>query len=123
MGTGGNFDDKLQLVRDPDNDDMHVIAHGPAYGEDVVALCVWIVQKKTGEGDAAAAQITTKTGKPGFKLTAGARSDDPLNWELRALQASQRPLEPGPATAMGIALFLEDNKQQARLWAQTVELE
>ena len=39
-----------------------------------------------------------------------------------AREASTRKFEPGPATAMAIALFLEDNKQQARLWAQTVEL-
>ena len=120
MGTGGNFDDELELRTDGNTGDVHVDAHGPAYGDDVVALCVWIVQKKTGEGDAAAAQITTKTGKPGFKLKPD--SDGTLKWELRALQASTRKFEPGPATAMAIALFLEDNKQQARLWAQTVEL-
>jgi hypothetical protein len=122
MGTGGNFEDKLQLVKDPDNPkDIHVEAKGPAYG-DVVELCVWIIQKKPGAGDAAATQITTITGRAG--LTSPKLADGSTGWGLLARQVSTRPLEAGPATAMAIALFLEeeDGEQKAQFWAESVEL-
>jgi hypothetical protein len=120
MGTGGNFEDKLQLVKDPDTGDIHVEAKGPVDG-DVVELCVWIIQRQ-GESDAAATQITTYPGRGKLKI-----EKDPVTnkktWELRALKASTRPLKPGFATAMAIALFLEENgEEQAYQWAQSVEL-
>jgi hypothetical protein len=126
MGTGGNFDDKLDLFKDPITEEVSVVAKGPAYGEDVVHIGVWIIQKQP-EGDAAATQITTVTGRPGFQ-TSTRPSETPGEkpekiWELRALQASKLKLQDGNAIAMAIALFLEDGKQQARFWAQSVELE
>jgi hypothetical protein len=111
MGTGGNFEDKLKLFKEPGTDYVHVDAMGPAYG-DVVHICVWITQKQGGS-DAAATQITTIPGRAG--LTSPTLADGTQGWGLRALQASTKPLAPGPATAMAIALFLEDGEQQARL--------
>jgi hypothetical protein len=122
MGTGGNFEDKLQLVRDPHIPDvMHVETKGPAYGN-VVELCVWIIQKKPGAGDAAAAQFTKITGRA--DLTSPKLADGTTGWGLLARQVSTRPLEAGPATAMAIALFLEekDREQKAQFWAESVEL-
>jgi hypothetical protein len=122
MGTGGNFEDELDLVVDPITKQVHVDANGPAYGE-VVELCVWIIQKQSG-GDAAATQITTYPGRGGVETGEKKLADgtSQKTWRLRALQASTQPLEPGFATAMAIALFREDGKEQAQLWAQAVDL-
>jgi hypothetical protein len=120
MGTGGNFEDKLKLVRDKDpaNTDVHVEAMGPTYGN-VVELSVWVIQKQ-GASDAAAAQFTQVTGRPG--LTSPTLADGTTGWGLLARQVSVLPLKPGYATAMAIALFLEDGEQKAQFWAQSVEL-
>jgi hypothetical protein len=125
MGTGGNFDDQLDLYVDKITERTSVVAKGPAYGDGVVHIGVWIIQKQPG-GDAAATQITTVTGRPGFQ-TGTRPSEKPGEppekiWELRVLQESELPLQKGNAIAMAIALFLEDGKQQARFWAQSVEL-
>jgi hypothetical protein len=125
MGTGGNFDDQLDLYVDQITEKTSVVAKGPAYGDDVVHIGVWIIQKQP-EGDAAATQTTTVTGRPGFKTSTrpGEKPGEPPEkiWELLALQESKLPLQKGNAIAMAIALFLEDGKQQARFWAQSVEL-
>jgi len=126
MGTGGNFDDKLDLFHDAEANLKSVVAKGPAYGDGVVHIGVWIIQKQP-EGDAVATQITTVTGRPGF--SEGTRpSEEPGEkpekiWELKALQASALPLQKGNAIAMAVALFLEGDKQQAKFWAQSVELD
>jgi hypothetical protein len=118
MGTGGNFEDRLHLVKDPVTPDMHVEAMGPAYGN-VVELAVWVIQKQ-GASDAAAAQFTKITGRTG--LTSPTLADGTTGWGLVARQVSTLPLKPGYATAMAIALFLEDGEQKAQFWAQSVEL-
>ena len=122
MGTGGNFKDKLDLFEDTITKQIHVDAKGPAYGE-VVNLCVWIVQKQPA-GDAAATQITTFPGRGGLQTGQETLPDGTIQktWQLRALQTSANPLKPGFATAMAIALFREDGKEQAQQWAQAVEL-
>ena len=122
MGTGGNFKDKLNLVEDPITKHVHVDAKGPAYG-DVVEMCVWIIQKQRA-GDAAATQITTFPGRGGVETDKEKLPDGTTQktWQLRALQASTNSLKPGFATAMAIALFREDGKEQAQFWSQAVEL-
>lgn len=122
MGTGGNFEDELDLYVDKDTKQTSVVAKGPAYGKGVVEMCIWIIQKGVGSAsDAAATQITTYPGKGGLSQST-LPNGDPV-WELRALQASTNPLVPGPATAMAIALFQDDGgEEQARFWAQSVEL-
>jgi hypothetical protein len=122
MGTGGNFEDTLDLYVDKHTEQTSVVAKGPAYGKGVVEMCVWIIQKKLGsESDAAATQITTYPGRGG--LSQGKDSKGDPTWELRVLQKSTNPLVAGPATAMAIALFQDDNgEEQTRFWAQSVEL-
>jgi hypothetical protein len=121
MGTGGNFVDQLDLYVDPETKQTSVVATGPSYGDGVVEMCIWIVQKNEGSAsDAAATQITTYPGKGGLTEPT---VDGTLMWKLRALQTSTNPLVPGPATAMAIALFRdEDGEEQARFWAQSVDL-
>src|SRR5262249_17959111 len=124
MGTGGNFEDKLQLVKDQDDPKVfHVQAMGPRPGKgDALELSVWIIQRRGGANDAAATWQTNKD--PGrARLTSPKLKDGTTGWGLRARQVSVTPLEPGPATAMAIALFTEeDGEQQAYFWAQSVEL-
>jgi len=121
MGTGGNFADQLDLFVDKTTEQTSVLGKGPSYGKGVVQMCVWIIQKRAdAPGDAAAAQITTYPGRGG--LTEPALPNGDPTWELKALQVSTNPLVPGPATAMAIALFHDDDGEQTRFWAQSVEL-
>ena len=111
MGTGGNFEEELDLFRIRTRNRLSVVAKGPAYGKGVVEMCIWIVQKaKAGERRGCGAD-NDDTGRAGLSRS-NAPQETPGEppekyWKLRALQASKMPLAQGPAIAMAIALFLE----------------
>jgi hypothetical protein len=120
-GTGGNFDDKLELHPNPDGRPT-VDARGPKYGT-LKNISVWVTQPQ-GPDDAAAAGTEGPSG--GLLIDIPADPKDPESqqkWSLLAAPATATPLQEGPAFAMAIARFLnEDRHEKVRLWAQPVQL-
>jgi hypothetical protein len=120
-GTGGNFDDKLTLHKNPDGGPT-VDARGPKYGT-LKTISVWVTQPQ-GPNDAAAAGTAGPTVGKLIDIDPDPKDKEPRpKWSLLAAPATETPLKEGAAFAMAIAKFLnEEREEKVRLWAQPVQL-
>jgi hypothetical protein len=118
MGTGGNFEDKLWLFKNPDGT-ISVDASGPVYDGTLREISVFVSQpEKAGPNDAVAAQSTLAPGSGHLDLS------KPGKWAMRANPRTAARLAEGKAFAMAIAVFMTLQKEEkVRLWAQSVELD
>jgi hypothetical protein len=139
MGTGGNFDETLEVVLDPDKGFHVVMAGGPLKKSvtRVIELCVWVFQRADVSKDDAIANamgpgtgtmMDNDKGSGEMAHTKKLKSDD-ARWDLvldDRDETEQRPFVDGSATAVAIGAFLDnssgDEKRRAFVWSEPVTL-
>jgi hypothetical protein len=141
MGTGGNFNETLDVVFDRDKGFHVVMAGGPLKKSvtRVIELCVWVFQRAgdpAADDDAIANAMGPGTGtvmdndkgSADMAHTKKLKSDD-AHWELvldDRDETENRPFVDGSATAVAIGAFLDnslgDEKRRAFVWSEPVTL-
>ena len=127
MGTGGNFDDKLTLLKREDG--QVVQAKGPLEANaDLREICVWVVQEQENGSDVAFTEMTTtmKNRDTDFDQDPIGRSERKWRLAVGRIETAPGNLVAGPALAMAIALMADGEAAAAPLktlqWAQSVRL-
>jgi hypothetical protein len=139
-GTGGNFDEKLKVVRDPITG-LHVVkAGGPLnpFVDRVIELCVWVFQRADASHDDAIANAMGpgtgtemhEKGSGDMANTQNLGSAD-ARWDMDLDDRDETgPIDyvNGSATAIAIGAFLDNTrsggmKRRAFVWSEPVELE